>query len=750
MDLSFTPDQDALREATTRLYAKESHGERVREAEADGLRSGAVGRGRGHGPADHGAARGGGRRRGVAHRSGRRRRGPRRPPRVGPAGGDGRGGPAAGPGRRRRRTLAAIVGGRRPPRCGLRPATPAARPLVPGRRRRRASWSRSTATGSSPSSVTAGATPGARSPAWPSPTSTWTAPRCWPRAPRPSAAYERGPRRVAGPHRRGPGRAGPGHARPRRAVRQGPPPVRRADRQLPGPPAPLRRPAHAGRRQPPPRLRGRVGARRGRAHRAVRWPRRRRGGAARWPTRRPGSASTSTAATASCSSTTCSSTSAGPRPPACCSAIPRHELQRIAERRWGAAAPDRPPSRPPPPLDPPGRAWTSASSPRPRRSAPRCARSSPSTSTTRSSSGPTPPAPCTTGASTGRSASGATWPPAGRPRSAGSGAAPSTSACSSQELYGSGAPIDGLSIAAMVGATLLALRHRRAEGRRRAPHPGRRGHVLPRLQRARRRLRRRRRGHQGRARRRRLGDRRARRCSRRWPTRRTTCSCSPARTPTRPSTRASRCSSCRWTRPGIEITPGGDHGRRAHQHHLLQRGAGARLGPGRRGRRRLDRDARRPRLRAQLGQLGRARTTSWSPSPAGRWSPAPTARRPFDDPAVRATLARATTELEVGRLLLFRAAWLSSRGEMPQVEGSMAKLHITEAFVRASADAARAARRRPGCWPAGSPARCSTASSSTPSATPSSRRSTAAPARSSGRSSPGGASACPAIAEPRI
>ena len=57
---------------------------------------------------------------------------------------------------------------------------------------------------------------------------------------------------------------------------------------------------------------------------------------------------------------------------------------------------------------------------------------------------------------------------------------------------------------------------------------------------------------------------------------------------------------------------------------------------------------------------------------------------PFDDPEIRAALARATTELEVGRLLLFRSAWLSSRGEMPQVEGSMAKLHITEAFVAAS------------------------------------------------------------------
>jgi alkylation response protein AidB-like acyl-CoA dehydrogenase len=71
-----------------------------------------------------------------------------------------------------------------------------------------------------------------------------------------------------------------------------------------------------------------------------------------------------------------------------------------------------------------------------------------------------------------------------------------------------------------------------------------------------------------------------------------------------------------------------------------------------------------------------------------RWalSPATDGTVPFDDPAVRATLARATTELEVGRLLLFRAAWLSSLGEMPAVEGSMAKLHITEAFVRASSE----------------------------------------------------------------
>jgi hypothetical protein len=60
--------------------------------------------------------------------------------------------------------------------------------------------------------------------------------------------------------------------------------------------------------------------------------------------------------------------------------------------------------------------------------------------------------------------------------------------------------------------------------------------------------------------------------------------------------------------------------------------------------------------------------------------------RPFDDPAVREVLARWSTELAAGRLLLFRSAWLASQGAMPQVEGSMAKLHITESFVRAASD----------------------------------------------------------------
>jgi alkylation response protein AidB-like acyl-CoA dehydrogenase len=58
----------------------------------------------------------------------------------------------------------------------------------------------------------------------------------------------------------------------------------------------------------------------------------------------------------------------------------------------------------------------------------------------------------------------------------------------------------------------------------------------------------------------------------------------------------------------------------------------------------------------------------------------------LEDRAVQEVLARWTTELEVGRLLLFRSAWLSAQGALPHVEGSMAKLHITEAFVRASSE----------------------------------------------------------------
>jgi len=60
--------------------------------------------------------------------------------------------------------------------------------------------------------------------------------------------------------------------------------------------------------------------------------------------------------------------------------------------------------------------------------------------------------------------------------------------------------------------------------------------------------------------------------------------------------------------------------------------------------------------------------------------------RGIDDPIVQERLARWDTELEVGRLLLYRSAWMAASGALPLVEGSMAKLALTEAFVAASSD----------------------------------------------------------------
>jgi alkylation response protein AidB-like acyl-CoA dehydrogenase len=56
------------------------------------------------------------------------------------------------------------------------------------------------------------------------------------------------------------------------------------------------------------------------------------------------------------------------------------------------------------------------------------------------------------------------------------------------------------------------------------------------------------------------------------------------------------------------------------------------------------------------------------------------------DPSVRERLARVAVDNEVGRLLAYRMAWVTASGELPIVEGSMAKLFATEAFQRASGE----------------------------------------------------------------
>jgi alkylation response protein AidB-like acyl-CoA dehydrogenase len=52
-----------------------------------------------------------------------------------------------------------------------------------------------------------------------------------------------------------------------------------------------------------------------------------------------------------------------------------------------------------------------------------------------------------------------------------------------------------------------------------------------------------------------------------------------------------------------------------------------------------------------------------------------------DDPVVAAALGRHAACDEVGRLLLYRSAWIASEGGMPQVEGSMSKLFNSEWFT---------------------------------------------------------------------
>jgi alkylation response protein AidB-like acyl-CoA dehydrogenase len=58
----------------------------------------------------------------------------------------------------------------------------------------------------------------------------------------------------------------------------------------------------------------------------------------------------------------------------------------------------------------------------------------------------------------------------------------------------------------------------------------------------------------------------------------------------------------------------------------------------------------------------------------------------FADPVVRDRLAHHAIQMEIGRLLVYRSAALAAAGGMPLVEGSMAKLFITEAFTRAASD----------------------------------------------------------------
>ncbi len=63
----------------------------------------------------------------------------------------------------------------------------------------------------------------------------------------------------------------------------------------------------------------------------------------------------------------------------------------------------------------------------------------------------------------------------------------------------------------------------------------------------------------------------------------------------------------------------------------------------------------------------------------------------LEDPLAAERLGRALTDAEVARLLGARATWLRAEGDRSDVEGTIAKLFVSEAFVRASAELVSAA-----------------------------------------------------------
>lgn len=74
---------------------------------------------------------------------------------------------------------------------------------------------------------------------------------------------------------------------------------------------------------------------------------------------------------------------------------------------------------------------------------------------------------------------------------------------------------------------------------------------------------------------------------------------------------------------------------------------------------------------------------------AVRWAAQQTGtdgRRLIDDPFVRERLAKAAIGNEVAGLLGWRTAWLQSQGELPAVEGSMVKLSVSEHFQRSAGE----------------------------------------------------------------
>ena len=158
----------------------------------------------------------------------------------------------------------------------------------------------------------------------------------WPPARRPPSRIRRHRRPGRGRHRRRAARADRPHDHHGRRVRQGAPPVREADRELPGGQAPAGRGPGRPRVRPAGGLRGGVGTGRGRGRRVEDRPLRPRPTPRMRPPRRPGSPSRCTGPSATPGSATCTCSSNGPGPWPRRGARPPTTAHRVLDSLAGA------------------------------------------------------------------------------------------------------------------------------------------------------------------------------------------------------------------------------------------------------------------------------------------------------------------------------------------------------------------------------------------------------------------------------
>ena len=319
------------------------------------------------------------------------------------------------------------------------------------------------------------------------------------------------------------------------------------------------------------------------------------------------------------------------------------------------------------------------------------------------------------GAGLARRAPATHRPPAGRGRATSPRTGPargastptrSTSSSSTTSCAGPacGGPLNPIGIG-WAGPTLVHAGTEAQKERYLLAAARRRGDLVPAVQRARRRARdlagaR----HPGRARRRRVGRQRPEDLDVAAPTSPARASSSPAPTPTRRSTRASRTSSARWTRPAsrsgpiVEMT-----GDARLQRGVLHRRAHPGREPRRRGERRLGAGQGDARQRAGVA-VGRRRAVGHGPDRPATCSTSSAAAAAAPTRCCASGSPQLYIESEILRLIRLRTVTARIRGEQPGPEASVRKVLADEHGQHIMGLAKDLAGRRRHCSPTA--ARC--------------------------------------------